>query len=240
MAVERLKIRCYQCNQLLAVSPNRAGTVVACPKCKADLLIPRQETLSKGDGDGDDPGLAGNPSSSVKAPSSAAGSPSALSESSPFMAEIAAMIPPELAALRPEDLRVEAEFFETLTNEPPVALHSHGSLPVPPIVLVGNAAGDSGDTGFAQPRLRTAPIAATPSPIAAPPPLPVPRVNVVVPPIQLDTSPILPPTTEARRIREVTLPATVVLAWSVFVLASVAMSFIAGLMIGHFLWRMPP
>ncbi len=121
MAVERLKIRCYQCNQLLAVSPNRAGTVVACPKCKADLLIPRQETLSKGDGDGDDPGLAGNPSSSVKAPSSAAGSPSALSESSPFMAEIAAMIPPELAALRPEDLRVEAEFFETLTNEPPVA-----------------------------------------------------------------------------------------------------------------------
>ncbi len=53
MAVERLKIRCYQCNQLLAVAPNKAGTVVACPKCKADLLIPRQETQSKEDGDAD-------------------------------------------------------------------------------------------------------------------------------------------------------------------------------------------
>ena len=40
---ERLKIRCYRCNQLLAVMPGKAGTVVACPKCKADLLIPRPE-----------------------------------------------------------------------------------------------------------------------------------------------------------------------------------------------------
>ncbi len=40
---ERLKIRCYRCNQLLAVAPNKAGTVVACPKCKADLLIPRPD-----------------------------------------------------------------------------------------------------------------------------------------------------------------------------------------------------
>ena len=40
---ERLKVRCYRCNQLLAVAPGKAGTVVACPKCKAELLIPRPE-----------------------------------------------------------------------------------------------------------------------------------------------------------------------------------------------------
>jgi hypothetical protein len=241
MAVERLKIRCYQCNQLLAVSPTKAGTVVACPKCKADLLIPHPESPAKGDGDADDRGLGANPSSSVNSSSPAAGSPSSQGESSPFLAEIAAIIPPELAALRPEDLRVEAEFFETLTNEPPVsptprtdpfqfpASFSPETLPRVP------EAPASPNLGFAP-----APTAPTPGPIVAPPPLPESRVDVVVPPIELDTSPILPPAAESRRIREVTLPATVVLAWSVFVLASVAMSFIAGLMIGHFLWRTTP
>ncbi len=240
MAVERLKIRCYQCNQLLAVAPNKAGTVVACPKCKADLLIPRLETPSKADGQSDDPSLATNPSSSVKVSASASGS-SSVGEPSPFLAEIAAVIPPEVAALRPEDLRVEAEFFEALTNQPPMTPRpdpfqfpesfSPEAVPPPP------EAPEPSEPAFVS-SYAPAPIVPTPGPIAAPPPLP--QVDVVVPPIQLDTSHILPPVSEARRIREVTLPATVVLAWSLFVLASVAMSFIAGLMIGHFLWRTTP
>ena len=90
-------------------------------------------------------------------------------------------------------------------------------------------------------RVPPEPVAATPGPIPTPPPLPVPQADVVVPPIQLETSvTILPPVTEPRRISEVTLPASVVLAWSLFVLAAVAMSFVAGLMIGHFLWRTIP
>src|SRR5262249_27680993 len=40
MIAERIKVRCYRCNQLLAVPPNKAGAVVSCPKCKAELLIP--------------------------------------------------------------------------------------------------------------------------------------------------------------------------------------------------------
>jgi hypothetical protein len=35
----------------------------------------------------------------------------------------------------------------------------------------------------------------------------------------------------------VILPASVVLAWSLFVLLGIALSFIAGLMVGHFLWK---
>ena len=32
------------------------------------------------------------------------------------------------------------------------------------------------------------------------------------------------------------LPASVVLAWSLFVLLGIALSFVAGLLMGHFLW----
>ena len=43
MAIERLKFRCYRCNQLLGATPNKAGSVVTCPKCSAELLIPVPE-----------------------------------------------------------------------------------------------------------------------------------------------------------------------------------------------------
>jgi DNA-directed RNA polymerase subunit RPC12/RpoP len=43
MAIERLKFRCYRCNQLLGATPNKAGSVVTCPKCSAELLIPIPE-----------------------------------------------------------------------------------------------------------------------------------------------------------------------------------------------------
>ncbi len=103
MTVERLKIRCYRCNQLLAVSPNKAGTVVACPKCKADLLIPRLDSQATGDG-AEDSGLAASLSQSRKgsasATASASSSASSSGESNSYLDEIAAMIPPELALLR--------------------------------------------------------------------------------------------------------------------------------------------
>ncbi len=84
-------------------------------------------------------------------------------------------------------------------------------------------------------------VAATSGPITIPPPLPVAEPEVVVPPIQFETPPtIQAPVSEPRRIHEVTLPASVVLAWSLFVLAAIAMSFVSGLMIGHFLWRTIP
>jgi hypothetical protein len=240
MAVERLKIRCYQCNQLLAVSPNKVGTVVACPKCQADLMIPRLETPSKGDGSAD-PDLEATQNTSVKVASSVAGSSISVGEPSPFVSEIAAIIPPDVAALRPEDLRVEAEFFQSLTNRPPATPtprtdpfevpSSFSPEMLPPVPEVPAPS----EPNFAPPS-----VSVSPGPIAAPPPLPAPPLDVVVPPIQFETSPILPTATEVRRIREVTLPATVVLAWSLFVLLSVAMSFVAGLMIGHYLWKTTP
>ncbi|MGP0068081.1 MAG: hypothetical protein ACLQGP_31350 [Isosphaeraceae bacterium] len=256
MTAERLKIRCYRCNQLLAVSPNKAGTVVACPKCKADLLIPRQEPQTTGEGTEQAASGTTLLSSLKESESSSAGAPRISVESSSFLEEIAAIIPPEVAALRPEDLRVEAEFFDQLSHEPTPAVRpapeaapsltgrsdpfqfpesfSPEDLPLATEKPVRNPSG----VGFAVATEMAAPAATIP----APPPLPAPAVDPVLPPIQFEPPPVtlLPPTQEARRISEVTLPASVVVAWSLFVLLAVAMSFIAGLMIGHFLWRTAP
>jgi hypothetical protein len=123
---ERLKIRCYRCNQLLAVAPTKAGTVVACPKCKADLLIPRPDSRQAAD-EPADPSVLALKSGTFPAlapvtdsANATAGGGNSGAASSSYLDEIAAIIPPELAALRPEDLRVEAEFFETITREPPL------------------------------------------------------------------------------------------------------------------------
>jgi hypothetical protein len=55
--------------------------------------------------------------------------------------------------------------------------------------------------------------------------------------IEIERPTILPPGTEIRRVSEIILPASVVLAWSLFVLLGIALSFVAGLLMGHFLWR---
>src|SRR5262249_34367603 len=110
MPAELLKFRCYRCNQLLAVAPARAGTGVACPRCKAELQIPAVESEVK----------VGAERTTRRERGGGGGSNAATSQPNApeipsFMAEIAAAIPPEVAELRPEDLRVEAEVFGSIT-----------------------------------------------------------------------------------------------------------------------------
>ena len=40
MPEERLRFRCYRCNQLMGTSAKRVGTTVTCPHCKAELKVP--------------------------------------------------------------------------------------------------------------------------------------------------------------------------------------------------------
>ncbi len=252
--VERLKIRCYRCNQLLAVPPNKAGAIVACPKCKADLLVPRpdsptrEETL-------EDTGIPANLLSSLKLSESVTAAPRISAESPAFLEGIAEIIPPDVAAMRPEDLRVEAEFFDRLSHEPTATVrsepeHSLTSRLDPfqfpesfsPEDLTPPPEKPSRSSMVVAPADAPDVMATTSAPIPAPPPLPVTAPDPVIPPIQFESPPVtlLPPAQETRRISEVTLPASVVVAWSLFVLIAVAMSFLAGLMMGHFLWRSGP
>lgn len=270
--VERLKVRCYRCNQLLAVAPTKAGTVVACPKCKADLLIPRPDTRQPSDEPTDPsvvplksgtfPALAPLTESATATAGAGGGAGGSGVAPSTYLDEIAAIIPPELAALRPEDLRVEAEFFETITRQPPSppapaaddpfqfpaeltardlyappSPDEWGSLATPatPAVSTDVAAG-SGITGAieAPPPLPMLVAAAVAAPVPAP-------EKVGLPPIHIETSTIRPPADAApRAIHQVVLPASLVLAWMMFVLAALPMAFVAGLLIGHFIWKTGP
>lgn len=40
MPEEKIKFRCPRCNRLLGVGPTRAGRVISCPKCAAELIVP--------------------------------------------------------------------------------------------------------------------------------------------------------------------------------------------------------
>ena len=108
MAIERLKFRCYRCNQLLAVAPNKAGTVVSCPKCQSDLLIPGADPRVKGNGE--DRGksevelrpTAGTESAARAEAAALLGSSQAPAKPRPApsnLDEIAGLIPPDLADL---------------------------------------------------------------------------------------------------------------------------------------------
>jgi hypothetical protein len=261
MATERLKFRCYRCNQLLAVAPSKAGTIVSCPKCQADLLIPAPEIRTKGAGEARARAEVERPrkaeseaESQVRADAGAiSGVSPELPERAPLPAalgELAGLIPPDLADLRPEDLRVEAEFFKNLTRSPsPPPPTEPTPWPAPETLSSSFTTGSLAPPVPYPPQIETpaaiAPAESPPAPAEMdergirPPEKPsVPdERGAFGPPIKIEPPSILPPGTEIRRVSEVVLPAPVVLASSLFVLAGIALAFVAGLMIGHFLWK---
>ncbi len=238
MAGERLKFRCYQCNQLLASGTGKAGSIVSCPRCKAELVVPGAESSAV-----DDPGPGPVSKSTGRAASTLApAKPPFLSQ----LDEIAAAIPSDLVDLRPEDLRVEAEFFQGLARPPerppnPEPFPAVVREPASPVVASFDPAPPA--TAPFAPEIGV-PAAQSPYPEApvlapwAPAPPPAFRPHPDVPPIEIDQPSLLPSGREIQPLREVTLPASVVLAWSLFGLIGIATSFLAGLMIGHYIWTM--
>jgi hypothetical protein len=148
------------------------------------------------------------------------------------MEEIAAAIPDDLAALRPEDIRVEAEFVDVVvkTAEPEAPV-----LPVPfePVPVVPPV----------EPRQPTPPKNEAPPPpepqpiILAEPQPPAAAIGGAFSGITIEPTTILPPGREIQPVHEVILQPATVLAWSLLVLLSLPMAFIAGLLIGHFVWK---
>ena len=62
-------------------------------------------------------------------------------------------------------------------------------------------------------------------------------VETGVPPIRVEQPSIIPERTTAVRTRDLILPRSVVATWSLLVLMAQALAFVAGLLAGHFLWR---
>jgi hypothetical protein len=64
-----------------------------------------------------------------------------------------------------------------------------------------------------------------------------PTGDIPIPPIRIDPTPPGLTATPAPRSPDVVLPPGVVMAWSLLVLMAVPMAFIAGLLIGRFVWK---
>ncbi len=242
MAKVHLKFRCYRCHQLLGASSRRAGTVISCPRCRAELEVPRPDkpATSAATAGADSPSA---PSSRGTRRSAAVrGTSGAVST---FIEEIAAAIPDELAALRPEDIRVEAEFANRVvrTREP--------AVPVLPARVEAQPEPEAQSVEALQPaqaahpvhmprRVETlphAPVLPDSPPVAAGQGRPITLIDASLPAIQVEPPSILPPGHEVRPASEVVLQPATVLAWSLLVLIAMPMAFIAGLLLGHFVWK---
>ena len=243
LAGERLKFRCYQCNQLLASAPGKAGSIVSCPRCKADLVVPAAESLVSSQTEATPADRQSGAVASTLKPQKASSAAAYPDDTA------AAAIPADLADLRPEDLRVEAEFFESLTRGPQSANASQPASPAAWEPATPYQAPDPGpvapptDRPFPEIVLSAAPPGRaevrSPTPWLAADSGPPARPNLEVPPIEIEPVSILP--SGAKQIRsahEVVLPASVVLAWSVFGMIGIATSFLAGLMVGHYFWKL--
>lgn len=142
-------------------------------------------------------------------------------ESTP--AEPGPPLPPDLATLRPEDIRVEPEFANIV-----ITPASPRPGPKPP---------DSAPT--------VEPEEAPSTDVAVEPEPPAPAETitigtgdeVVIPPIQFEPPSLAARESSSRAASEVVLSPAVVLAWSLLVLLAVPLAFLAGLLTGHFLWR---
>ncbi len=274
MAIERLKFRCYRCNQLLGATPNKAGSVVTCPKCSAELLIPVPELRTDESSEVQpkapapsrpkpraEPRTKAEPDVTASVESTAvATAVQTVSEPAPApfpmaVDDLAAVLPPDLIDLKPEDLRVEAEFFESLARQPPSSCRRACSLAS---ARSSRGAGTHRDVRFAlaawpgrgdrrhsvarrgaagsRSRKRSTFRPAAVEPLAPPPVPQRAEAALIGASIEIEHPTILPPGTEIRRVREVVLPASVVLSWSLFVLLGIALAFVAGLLMGHFLW----
>jgi hypothetical protein len=243
LAGERLKFRCYQCSQLLASAPGKAGSIVSCPRCKAELVVPGPDSGNPADSSA---GSVGKSSGRVTSTSTLSATKAPASAD---LDEIAAAIPADLIDLRPEDLRVEAEFFKNLTHprEPEPSYEAEPVAPVarqspPPYWPI-----EASDSAAAVPPAAEVVMQVPHPPVMEPiqpPPWPATPAFAIrpvpdIPAIEIEQPSILAGDRDRdfRPVREVVLPASVVLAWSVSTLIGIATSFIAGLMLGHYFWK---
>jgi len=212
MSGDPLKFRCYQCNQLLGVSRSKIGAVVACPKCRTDLIVP-------------DPDAVELPPNSSDAGLDLRDYDTERNEP---------LFPADLLDIRPEDIRVEHPLdwprpSPEIPRESAVEaeLERRSGSAVESFVAPSNvSAPGAGFTAEPVPTQRTAPTQV------------ITERAEVVPPIQLEPSSVLKGgRVGSSRSRDVTLPRSTVVFWSFFVLVAQAFAFLAGLLAGHFLWR---
>jgi hypothetical protein len=189
--------RCFQCQRVLRTGRTKAGSVVTCPKCGAELIVPEPPDEAPGSAELDSAEASSGSSSHVPSPKAVT----------------------NLADIRPEDIRVE-----------------------PGVVRPGPPVEQASVTAF-EVAGRPAPLGAISGMEFAFPPKPsnpepdFPAINIKHEPI-LDAvaSSVIAARSPAPRPRDIPLPRAAVVAWSMSALIAIVFAFVAGLLIGHFLW----
>jgi len=213
MVAPRVKFRCFHCNRLLSAPANRIGRAVACPKCVQAVIVPTIGEGSEPESNTEPPGKGSQEALRVR--SSTGTERSSRDDLPPFMSEIAAAIPDDVLNIQPEDIRAEIPLIEinvTSNNRPEFSEESA----VPEDSSLSSEF-DSGDVVEDE---------------AEPPVPPLLHIETVSTPSLVSDPPV-------RRSGDLILPASVVLAWSLFVLFAQALAFLAGLLIGHYHWKNP-
>jgi len=141
---------------------------------------------------------------------------------------------PDPDAFRPEDLGFTIE-PESISRPKAPTLPSHESVGPDPIAFLEQVAttGEAPEPEIPnEPRPENGESQDEPN---EPPILPEPAVEPLVARRgRRGSSSLIEPTI---RPRDVVLPRTVAVAWSMFVLLALAFAFISGLFIGHYLWK---
>ena len=219
MASAPIRFRCFECNQLLGVTRSKAGTVVSCPKCATELIVPEPEDEVI------PPRAPEIATSTIEPPRPTAPKP-------PAEPGLDSGISSELPDIRPEDIRVRSGVVPV--SPPPYTYRPPGSEPEPALQATPEPAFEP-----ISPRTVVESIVVPPISFARPEPSVVEAT--VVPPIQteerLRPDPIRRALAPPPRSRDLVIPRSVVTAWSLFVLLALAMAFLAGLLAGHFVWR---
>jgi hypothetical protein len=235
MAGVPIRFRCFRCNQLLGVSRSKAGAVVACPKCSAELIVPdpaetEEPAAADASGAPDEPSSSWSVQSTSPAPE-------------PPPSELDSGIPLDFLDIRPEDIRVEPGIRLPTPRTP---APSPRPVPAPTAGVQVEGYGIEIETEPPPPAQRpiererapTARQASAPTVVAAAPPVRAAE-EPILGSIQLDAPTAARPrrTPVTVRPRDLVLPRSVVASWSLFVLLALALSFVAGLLAGHFVWR---
>ena len=151
------------------------------------------------------------------------------------MEEIAAAIPDDLATLRPEDIRVEAEFVDLVVTT------TEGITSPAPAAQKPQSEPLAGDPVEVEAYFAQTPPAAELPPVVAAEPRSWTRQwtwpSQQSSPRSRSSRPRSCLRAGTSGVREVVLQPATVLAWSLLVLLAIPMAFLAGLLIGHFLWK---
>ncbi len=217
--VPPIKFRCFQCNKLLGVSRSKANSVVSCPQCSAELIVP----------DHSDPPAA--------APGDVPPPPAKKPSPSNSRIEPVVVLWDKSPDPDPDPAGTADSGFPVIQVEP-LSLR-----PEKPSLLRSSSRSRSEDW----PETTEGPIPANLRPQASPSPNPPPRqdaplagvVKIEPPALREEAASVAPAPSlreSAARRNDVVLPRTVAVLWSFLVLLAVVLAFATGLLAGRFLW----